>query len=157
MEKTNVTEIMDSDRWLLNNGLVSDNVKNQLFFCGSIVHKDIQAVEVKITPELKLVDYIIYAPPELIKKIVKYNKLSISKSLFGMWRFKRLLKHEGCLDFQKILNSFVTDYCGPKWVAKASVVSFDSYTDSLSSDQESLEAENEDGGSDGVNKPSDDR
>ncbi len=137
MENTDIAKLMDSDRWLLNNGLVSDNVKNQLFFCGSIVHKDVQAVEVKIRPEVKLVDYIVYVTPELIKKIALYDKLSMSKSLFGMWRFKRLLQKEGCLDLQKVLNSFVTDYCGPKWVAKASIISFDSYVDSLSSDTES--------------------
>lgn len=139
MDNTDIAQSMDSDRWLLNNGLVSDNVKNQLFFCGSIVHKDVQAVELKIRPESKLVDYIIYVSPELLEKIAKYNKLSTSKSVFGMWRFKRLLKQEGCLDLQKILNSFVTDYCGPKWIAKASIISFDSYVDSL-------EAENEDSG-----------
>lgn len=148
MEKTNVTEIMDSDRWLLNNGLVSDNVKNQLFFCGSIVHKDVQAVEVKVTPEKKLVDYIIYVTPDLLKKVAQYNKLSTSKSLFGMWRFKRLLKREGCLDFQKVLNSFVTDYCGPKWIAQAAVISFDSYVDSI-------EAENENLGDSKFNQPFD--
>lgn len=147
MEDTDVAKLMDSDRWLLNNGLVSDNVKNQLFFCGSIVHKDVQAVELKIRPEAKLVDYIIYVSPELIKKITKYNKLSVSKSVFGMWRFKRLLKQEGCLDLQKVLNSFVTEYCGPKWVAKASIISFDSYVDSL-------EAENEDSGVGESDKPS---
>lgn len=139
MDNSEIVKVMDSDRWLLNNGLISDNVKNQLFFCGSIVHKDIQAVEVSIRPETKLVEYIIYAPIGLIKKIAKYNQLSVSKSVFNMWRFKRLLKQEGCLDFQKLLNSFVTDYCGPKWSAKATILSFDSYVDSI-------EAENEDGG-----------
>lgn len=136
MEKTDVTEIMDSDRWLLNNGLVSDNVKNQLFFCGSIVHKDVQAVEVRVIPEKKLVDYIIYVTPGLLAKIAQYQKLSSSKSIFGLWRFKRLLKREGCLDFQKVLNSFVTEYCGPKWIAKASVIGFDSYVDSIEADNE---------------------
>ncbi len=136
METADLAKIMDSDRWLLNNGLVSDNVKNQLFFCGSIVHRDVQAVELQIRPETKLVDFIIYVAPGLIKKIAKYNKLSTSTSLFGMWRFKRLLKKEGCLDFQKLLNSFVTDYCGPKWAARASILSFDSYVDSLGTDNE---------------------
>lgn len=145
MENADIVKIMDSDRWLLNNGLISDNVKNQLFFCGSIVHKEVQAVEVRIRPEVKLVEYIIYATPDLIKKIAKYNKLSISKSLFGMWRFKRLLKQEGCLDLQKVLTSFVMDYCGPKWTATAAVISFDSYVDSI-------EAENEDGAVSGVDK-----
>lgn len=136
MENAEIEKNLDSDRWLLNNGLVSDNVKNQLFFCGSIVHKDVQAVELKIRPETRLVDYIIYIPSELIKKIAKYNQLSISKSIFGMWRFKRLLKKEGCLDFQKVLNSFVKDYCGPKWMAKASILSVDLYVDSLEIENE---------------------
>jgi hypothetical protein len=148
MENTDIAQIMDSDRWLLNNGLVSDNVKNQLFFCGSIVHKDVQAVEISISPDNKLVDYIVYVPNSLMNKITKYNKLSTSKSLFGMWRFKKLLQKEGCLDFQKILNSFVTDYCGPKWAAKATIISFDSYVDSL-------EAENEDSGVSGSDRPPD--
>lgn len=148
MENTDIAQIMDSDRWLLNNGLVSDNVKNQLFFCGSIVHRDVQAVELSIRPETKLVDFIIYVSPELIKKIALYSKLSVSKSLFGMWRFKRLLKKEGCLDFQRLLNSFVTDYCGPKWAAKATILSFDSYVDSLGTD-------NEDGGNGESDQPSD--
>lgn len=145
---TDITKIMDSDRWLLNNGLVSDNVKNQLFFCGSIVHKDVQAVEVSIRPENKMIDYIIYVPDSLLKKIAKYNQLSTSKSLFGMWRFKKLLQKEGCLDFQKVLNSFVVDYCGPKWTAKANIVSFDSYVDGI-------EAENEDGEVGGADQPPD--
>lgn len=150
MENDELVKIMDSDRWLLNNGLVSDSVKNQLFFCGSIVHKDVQAVEVRIQPETKLVDYIIYVTPKLEKKMNKYKLLSTSKSLLGMWRFKRLLKTEGCLDFQKVLNSFVTEYCGPKWNTKATVLNFDSYVDSI----EGLDGDNEDGGND---KPSDNR
>lgn len=136
MENTAIEQSVDSDRWLLNNGLVSDNVKNQLFFCGSIVHKDVQAVEVNIRTENKLVEYIVYVPSRLIGQIAKYNQLSTSKSLFGMWRFKKLLKKEGCLDFQKILSSFVTDYCGPKWTAKATIISFDSYVDGLEADDE---------------------
>lgn len=148
-ENTDIARLLDSDRWLLNNGLVSDNVKNQLFFCGSIVHREVQAVEVKIRPETKLVDYTIYVTPDLIKKIALYNKLSISKSVFGLWRFKRLLKREGCLDLQKVLNSFIVDYCGPKWSARANIVSFDSYVDSI-------EANDEDGGTGGSDKPPND-
>jgi len=136
MEDTEITKIMDSDRWLINNGLISDSIKNQLFFCGSIVHKNVQAVEVMIKPETKLVDYIIYARSDLIKKIDKYNQLSTSTSLYDMWRFKRLLKKEGCLNFQKVLNSFVADYCGPKWTTKVTILSFDDYVDSIEAENE---------------------
>ena len=131
MENSELVRIIDQERWLLNNGLVSDSVKNQLFFCGSIVHRDVQAVEVKIRPEVKSVDYTIYVGPDLYRKIAKYRVLSTSKSLFGMWRFSRLLKREGCLDFQKVLSSFVTDYCGPKWTAAATILSFDTYVEGI--------------------------
>ena len=154
MENPELARIIDQERWLLNNGLVSDSVKNQLFFCGSIVHKDVQAVEVKIQPETKLVEYTIYVTPGLNRKIAKYHELAGSTSLFGMWRFKRLLKNEGCLDFQRVLTSFVADYCGPKWTATATVVNFDAYVDRI-------EAEAEDAGGRGGDcvddKPSDAR
>lgn len=150
MENKEIAKIMDSDRWLLNNGLISDSVKNQLFFCGSIVHKDVQAVEVHIEPEKKLVQYVLYVGTALEKQIALYNKLSTSKSLFGMWRFKRLLKKEGSLDLQQVLNKFVQDYCGPGWSVQASILNFDTYVDSL-------EAENEDDGSGDLNRRPDNR
>lgn len=139
MEDIELTKMIDQERWLLNNGLVSDSVKNQLFFCGSIVHKDVQAVEVKIVPETKVVEYIIYVPDRLIKKIEEYHSLAVSQSTFGMWKFKRLLKKEGCLDFQKVLSAFVGEYCGYKWSATATVLSFDAYVDSLEDEDAAVE------------------
>lgn len=123
----NLEEYVDQRRWLLNNGLVTDDVKNQLFFCGSIVHKEVQAVEVKIEAEKKIVDYTIYVNKDLLKKIELYRVLSKSDSLFGLWRFKRLLKKEGSLDFQQILNSFVKDFCGPKWSVVVNTIDFETY------------------------------
>jgi len=124
-----LTEYVDQQRWLLNNGLITDSVKNQLFFCGSIVHKDVQAVELSIDPEKKIVLYTIYVTEDLNKKINLYNKLIKSTGLIDMWRFKRLLKKEGSLDFAKVLNKFVIDFCGPKWSTKAEVVNFSEYVD----------------------------
>lgn len=126
-----LTEFVDQQRWLLNNGLVPDSVKNQLFFYGSIVHPKVQAVEVQIVPESKRVDYVIYVNKPMIKAISLYKELSTATSLFGMWRFKRLLKKEGVLDFHTMLNNFVTDFCGPKWVATVTVSDFDAYIDNI--------------------------
>lgn len=124
-------EYVDQRRWLLNNGFITDDVKNQLFFSGSIVHKDVQAVELDLHPENKLVRYKIYVDSDLINKINKYDVLSKSTSLFGMWRFKRLLQKEGSLDFQKILDKFVKDFCGPKWSVTVQVMDFNTYVDGL--------------------------
>jgi hypothetical protein len=123
----NLDEYVDQRRWLLNNGLITDDVKNQLFFCGSIVHKEVQAVELDLIADEKKVNYKIYVDKNLLKKIQKYKDLSKSNSLIGMWLFKRFLKKEGSLDFQQVLNKFVTDFCGPKWYATVEVVDFDTY------------------------------
>lgn len=127
----NLEEYVDQRRWLLNNGFITDDVKNQLFFCGSIAHKEVQAVELDLNPEKRLVNYKIYVNPDLLSKISQYHVLSKSTSLWGMWRFKRLLKKEGALDFQQILNRLVKDYCGPSWGVTVQVVDFNTYVDGL--------------------------
>lgn len=131
MDSKDLAQFLDQERWLINNGLLTDSVKNQLFFCGSIVHSEVQAVELEITPEQKIVAYTIYVPKSLLKQIETYKKLSTATSLFGMWRFKRFLKKNGALDFQSMLNKFVSDYCGPKWTAQVTVADFDVYVDSI--------------------------
>jgi hypothetical protein len=131
MDNQQLAEFIDQQRWLMNNGLISDSVKNQLFFCGSIVHKDVQAVELEVRPESRLVEYKIYVNKDLISKIEKYKKLSTSTSLFGLWRFKRLLKQEGSLEFQAVLNKFVIDFCGGSWKATVEVLDFANYIDGL--------------------------
>lgn len=130
-KEINLEEYVDQRRWLLNNGLITDDVKNQLFFCGSIVHKEVQAVEVDIEPEKKLVKYKIYIDQDLIKKIARYHLLSKSTTLLDMWLFKRLLKKEGVLDFQQVLNNFIKDFCGVKWSTTVEIVDFNKYVDKL--------------------------
>jgi hypothetical protein len=135
-KEMNLEEYVDQRRWLLNNGLITDDVKNQLFFCGSIVHKEVQAVEVDIEADKKLVRYKIYIEKDLIDKIAQYQVLSKSTTLFGMWRFKRLLKKEGALDFQQVLNNFVRDFCGPKWSVTVEIVDFNRYVEELGEQSE---------------------
>jgi hypothetical protein len=136
MEDQKLAEMMDQERWLLNSGLVTDGMKNQLFFFGSIVHKDVQAVEVDIKPDEKQVQYKIYVTKDVLGKIETYKKLSTATSLFGLWRFKRFLKKEGTLDFLAILNNFVTQYCGPKWSVECEIRDFDVYIDDIGVESE---------------------
>lgn len=145
----NLEEYVDQRRWLLNNGLITDDVKNQLFFCGSIVHKEVQAVELDLIPENKQVNYKVYVNADLIEKIKVYHVLSKSTSLWGMWRFKRFLKKEGAMDFQQILNKFVKDFCGESWSATVEVVDFNSYIEGLGDQSENT------GASQSLNKQSD--
>ena len=136
MDDKQLVEYIDQQRWLLNNGLIPDAVKNQLFFYGSIVHKDVQAVEARILAEEKIVEYVIYFKKDMLDLISKYKELSTATSLFGMWRFKRLLQREGSLDFHSMLNQFVVDFCGPKWTARLTLSNFDVYVDNIGAESE---------------------
>lgn len=127
MESKELAEFVDQQRWLLNSGLINDGIKNQLFMYGSIVHKDVQAVELDIKPEERHISYTVYVPTKLLKKIEEYKRLSTSTSLFGMWRFKRMLQKGDNLNFQQILGKFVSDFCGPAWSTEVKVVNIAAY------------------------------
>ena len=111
---------------------------------GSIVHKEVQAVELDIKPEEKYIRYTIYVSTSLIKRIEEYKQLSASTTLFGMWRFKRMLKNGDNLNFQQLLGRFVRDFCGPSWKTEVEVTDIAKYeegfkngggTDSSSADK----------------------
>lgn len=129
MDDNQISEYLDQSRWLLNNGMANDQVKNQLFMFGSIVHKEVQALEVDIVPENKLVKYQLFFKQAEISKANRYKELSTKTDLIGMWRFKRFLKKEGNLNFTGILNKFVKEYCGPSWSVQVEVADFDRYFD----------------------------
>lgn len=142
MDDKQLNEYLDQQRWLLNSGLISEPVKNQLFFCGSIVHKEVQAVELDLDVEKKTVAYQIYFHGKMIDKINKYKELSSSKTLIGMWRFKRMLKKNGSLDFHSMLNNLIKDYCGPKWSAAVEIRDFAKYVDGADSGQGISQSDN---------------
>lgn len=129
MDANELAKYVDQERWLLNSGLASDGAKNQLFMYGSIVHKDVRAVELSLDFENKLVSYQIYVDRKLLKKHKKYMELSTKKSLWGLWRFRRMLKKEGNLNFRHLLNRFVKTYCGPKWSIDLEVADIADYVD----------------------------
>ena len=136
MDIEKLSQQIDQQRWLLNNGLITDTVKDQLFFYGSIIHPEVQAVEVKLEIESKCVDYTVFFTKKTLDKISKHNKLATSTSLFGMWRYKRFLKKEGTLNFQSMLSKFVGDFCGPNWSVKLTIADFDVYIDNIGVESE---------------------
>lgn len=135
-KEMNLEEYVDQRRWLLNNGFITDDVKNQLFFCGSIVHKEVQAVELDLEADKKLVHYKIYVNSDLLVKMARYQVLSKSTTIFKLWQFKRFLKKEGALDFDQILTKLVKDYCGPTWNVSLNVLDFNTYVEGLGEQSE---------------------
>jgi hypothetical protein len=96
---------------------------------GSIVHKDVQAVELEVDAANKLIVYEIYINKKLLKKHNKYMELSTSTGIWGLWRFRRMLKKEGNLNFKHLLNQFVKEFCGPRWSVEMQVLDYSTYTD----------------------------
>ena len=129
MEQKELAEYVDQQRWLLNNGLLNDAMKNQLFMYGSIVHKDVQAVELEVNVAEKHIDYKIFVPKALLNKIETYKELSTSTGLIGMWRFRRMLRNGDNLNFDHILRKFVKDFCGPNWNATIEVLDIANYAE----------------------------
>ena len=135
MTELTIDNHLDHQRWLMNRGLLNDLHKDTLFMYGSIVHTNVEAVHVKIVPEEKTVNYVIYVPKALLKKINEFLKLKKATSIFGLWKFKRMLKTEGNLDLGFIVDRFVKDYCGPKWKASVTIEDFANYRDGLEEEQ----------------------
>lgn len=144
MKGSSLAEYVDQQRWLMNSGLFNDGIKNQLFMYGSIVHKEVKAVELAIEAEPKLIRYKIYIDQDLIHRRELYKKLAKSTGLIDMWRFKRMLKRGENLDFENILGRFVKDYCGPKWSAVVEVLDIATYAETF-----------EEQGGNGENPPND--
>lgn len=111
----NINEYIDQHRWLLNNGLITDSAKNNLYLYGAIINKSIFAVELSIDTTTKNLNYTIYVTKQLLMAYNRYHELKSSTSLFTMWRLKRMLKKHGNLEFHRMLDSFVKTYCGPTW------------------------------------------
>lgn len=138
-DKLDLYDHIDHQRWLLEHGFINDLHKDNLYMYGAIVHKDVQALQIDIDPARKLVRYELYCDKSLLAKIKKYELLSKSNGLFGLWRFKRMLMKEGNLNIKHILNNFVKDYCGPKWRAELDLKDYRDYKDGFEEQQKEQE------------------
>lgn len=138
-DKLELNDHIDHQRWLLEHGFINDLHKDNLYMYGAIVHKDIQALQIDINAEKKLIVYELYCDKSLLKKVKKYERLSKSTGLFDLWRFRRMLIKEGNLNIEHILNNFVKDYCGPKWRAQLKLKDYREYKDGFEEQKETKE------------------
>jgi len=136
-----IEEHLDHQRWLINNGLINDFHKDTLYLYGSLIHKDVKAVELQISPELRRLDYKVYVSSSLLKSYNLFNELKNSSSIIDLWRVKRLLKTNGNLNFVHILKEFVHAYCGPKWEIGLSIEDFKNYEDDFKQNEQKSEVD----------------
>lgn len=127
-------------QWLINNNLANDLHKDTLFMYGAIIHKEVQAVELKLEFEKKTIEYTLYFATKILDKIALYRDLSASTSIVGLWRFKRMLKKEGNLNLQHLLDTYVKDYCGSNWKAELQLKDYKDYEDGFNREADISEA-----------------
>ena len=101
---------------------------------GSVVHKDVKSVECQIDKDKKLVEYTAFVDASLLKKIAKFETLKKSDSTWDLWSLKRMLKKEGNLNLNFIVDKFVKDYCGPSWRATLTMKDVSTYNEEYEND-----------------------
>ena len=122
MNDDKLAEIVDHQRWLLNSGLINAEIKNNLFLYGAMVHIDVTDVYMQFDPDRKELRYTLFATKRLLKKLVTFNELKTADSFWELWKLKRLLKKEGNLNFNVIIQRFIKDYCGDSWKVVVKIV-----------------------------------
>ncbi len=129
-DQDRLNHVLDTQRWLMNNGFLNDMIKDQLYMYGAIVHRNIEAVELDADVSKKSVSYQLYISKSLLNKHKKFLELrENTDSLWTLWRFRRLLKKEGNLDFSKLIDNFIKSFCGPKWTSEVEVKDVAEYVD----------------------------
>ena len=138
MDEVAINNMLDQQRWLLDNGLFTDLAKDNLYLYGTLVHRDIFAVHVMIHVEDKKIIYQLYGPASLLKKVDDYHRWTKSTSLMDTWRLKRLVKKNGDLNFAVVLGRFIKTYCGSKWRVEVLLDDSKNYIDGV--DEELIES-----------------
>lgn len=136
MQKLDSNDLLAHQQWLINNGLVTDLHKDNLFMYGSLIHKDVEAVEVDVIVEKKTINYTVYLPSKVIRLVSRYNSLIGKNDIISLWMLKRLLKKQGDLNFVGVLNQFVKDYCGRVWVANLHLRDVKDYKEEVDGNRE---------------------
>ena len=129
-KEAELLQAVDHSRWLLNNGLANDVIKNQLFAYGGIAHPNILAVDLALDMENKCVKYDLFVDTKLLKKIKKFKELSESEGFWGLRKFKKMLIKEGNLHLDNILDNFIKDYCGRQWRTEIRILDYAEFVDS---------------------------
>jgi hypothetical protein len=132
----NELELLDQQRWLMNNGLFSDEAKNNIYVYGSLVNSNVSAVEVAIDVEKKVIAYKLYVSSKYLVALNKFNGIRFNAGFFALIRKYFLLKRYSNFDLLKVLKSFINDYCGPSWNVTMILIDEKEYQDEHSNEDD---------------------
>lgn len=140
MDNISTKDLVDHQRWLINNGLANDMLKDNLYLFGIYLHPGIQDALVSIDFNDKVITYQIYVNKYLLNDFNKYKKLLASTGKLNTIRLKRLWrkhfenkKDPARLDIDTIINSHVKSLCGPNWSTSVKILPYSQYISDVAS------------------------
>lgn len=111
-ELNRITETVGSDRWLLENGLISESVQQHLVAFGWLSSDFVSDVEVILDTKNKQVTYKVVLNKQGYKKYLQFKKWlpKKPKTIFGMYLKLRAVRDAIKINVEANLQRFVSDY-----------------------------------------------
>jgi len=113
-KELSLDELINIDRWLLNKGMISESVKQNLLGYGYLAHGNTLDIEVAVDAEKKILFYKIFLSAKDAKKYLKFKKkltkYQKSDSILSKLLQIRLLKKYTKYNLDSNLNRFIKDY-----------------------------------------------
>jgi hypothetical protein len=104
-----------SNKWFLENGLVTNDIMDNLILWGYLSHHKIKSTSVDLDLPNKKVIYSLSFPKKTIKRYEYIKNNLTSKNLLKRLKVWYFLKREGIPD-GTFLAKCIKDYLGPKWL-----------------------------------------
>lgn len=110
-----IEQLVGTDRWLMNSGLVTESVQQNLLLYGYLSSSLVDDVEVEIKPAEKWIKFQLYMKRKNLKKYSRFAKAWAKyggdvTSLWGKWRKLRLCRHGVYMNIDRNLRKLVGDY-----------------------------------------------
>lgn len=119
-------QYVDSRRWLLNNNMITDSIKNDLFVLATIVNTKILAISLDVDFNKKSIDYVIYTDWLTMLRCSLAKKLKPKSFVYNLLsRYTGLL--EDIYGHQDVINNNVVFALGPSWKASLRFMHISSY------------------------------
>ena len=127
-------DVINHQRWLINNGLANSMLNDNLYLFGIYLHPGIQEAIVSIVFEEKTIEYKLYVTKELLKDFHKYKELLTKTGKWNAIKLKRLWKKHSNnkndparIDIDAVIATHVKTLCGHNWNAKVELKPMDQF------------------------------
>jgi hypothetical protein len=118
---------IDHHKWLVNNNIITDEIKDNVAMCGYCLIEEVKDVNTSIDFNNKIVTYRLLLPNELYENIMLLNRFNSGEDIgfFESFRLKKFIKSKKNNDetglgynLEEIGNKFIRGYLNKEWSVK---------------------------------------